>query len=127
MKLGTQTGSLINHVATEAKQPDPKVGDGATICRWTDRHAGTVIAWDGKTLIVQEDKANRVDKGVMTDCQTYTYEADPNGCKHTFQINPKTGNWGSVYPSEKTGKLLFCKGGAGLWLGVRDEHYDYSF
>jgi hypothetical protein len=127
MKLGTQTGSLINHVATEANQPEPKVGDGATLCYWSDRHAGTVIAWDGKTVTVQQDKANRVNKGVMTDSQQYTYEADPTGGKHQFQIHPKKGRWVPVYPSPKTGKLLKCKSGTGLWLGVRDEHFDYSF
>lgn len=128
MKLGTDTGSLINHIVTEANQPAPKVGDGATICHWSDRHAGTVIGWDGKTVTVQKDKATRVDKGMMTDCQSYTYEADPNGTVFCFKKDSK-GKWRAMHHNPDTGKLFMSpKGnGAGLWLGVRDEHYDYSF
>jgi hypothetical protein len=33
------------------------VGDGATTCGWSDRHAGTVIARTAKTMKIQYDKA----------------------------------------------------------------------
>lgn len=37
MKLGTQTGSLINHIMSTAKARTPEIGEGATILAWTDR------------------------------------------------------------------------------------------
>lgn len=56
-----------------------KVGDGATICYYTDRKAATVIAKTAKTITVQEDTATRVDKNGMSDSQAYSYAANPNG------------------------------------------------
>jgi hypothetical protein len=45
MHLGTQTGSLTNHLYSRIKLPsEVKVGDGATLLGWTDRYAGTVKA-----------------------------------------------------------------------------------
>ena len=46
MKLGTQTGSLTNHIYSRAVigQPNPEIGMGATVLCWTDRHAATITA-----------------------------------------------------------------------------------
>jgi len=111
MKLGSETGSLMNHVMTGNNQPEPKVGDGATICGWTDRHAATIIKVTRCTVTVQQDKATRIDNNGMSECQIYQYEADPKGSVHTFR---KTKNgWKSK--------------GYGLLIGHRQEYYDYSF
>ncbi len=44
MKLGTQTGSVINHLHSRAVigQPEPVVGMGATMLLWSDRRACTI-------------------------------------------------------------------------------------
>ena len=76
----------------EIKWPDVKVGDGATVCYWTDMEAGTVISRTAKTLTIQRDKATLsedfkpdfVPGGffgtvINQDEQTYTYEPDPQG------------------------------------------------
>ena len=111
MKLGSETGSLMNHFMTDSKQPQPKVGDGCTICCWTDRHAATIIKVTRCTVTVQEDKAIRTDKNGMSECQTYEYEPDPNGATMVFR---KTKNgWKSK--------------GYGLLIGFRNHYYDYSF
>lgn len=43
MKLGRETGSLINHLLSHSKEPAPAVGMGATILGWSDRHPATVV------------------------------------------------------------------------------------
>ena len=44
LKLGTETGSLINHLYSRSAQIDEiAVGVGATIISWSDRRAGTII------------------------------------------------------------------------------------
>jgi hypothetical protein len=100
---------------------------GATILCWSDRHACTVISYDPKAKIVevQRDNATRVDRGVMADCQTYTYEADPQGAVSTFKKD-KTGRWHEIAKNPETGRWNKTKG-ARVSIGHRDEHYDYSF
>jgi non-ribosomal peptide synthetase component E (peptide arylation enzyme) len=72
-------GSLINHIAAPAVELE--LGDGATLCHWSDREAFTVIAKtkSGKTVTLQADTATRSDANGMSDAQTYTYERNPAG------------------------------------------------
>ena len=44
MNLGTETGSVMNHLMSRMVrgEPAPRVGMGATLLSWTDRHAATV-------------------------------------------------------------------------------------
>lgn len=113
MKAGTETGSLINHIMSGGQQGAPKVGDGATILHWTDRTAGTVIkvSRSGKTFIVQEDTATRVDDRGMSECQTYEYTPNPNGRTWVCRLT----------------KRGYKSGGCGVRLGARDRYHDYSF
>lgn len=109
-------GSLVNVMmdnAVAAKQPVPRVGDGATHVMWTDRHAYTVIevSASGKTVKVQRDKATRTDGRGMTDAQSYKYEPDPQGAVRTVRLTKR--GWRS--------------NGEAVLMGVRDEYYDYSF
>lgn len=119
MKLGTQTGSLVNHVMSSSSQPQPAVGMGCTMLGWTDRRAGTIIdvSLTGATIRVQRDKATRTDNNGMSESQTYTFERDENAGV-------------SVYTRRKNGRYVL-KGdsikGAWLQIGVRNEYYDFSF
>ena len=61
MKLGTETGSFVNHVLATQNKPQAVVGMGCTVLSWTDRHAATVIKVTPKTITVQRDKATRTD------------------------------------------------------------------
>jgi hypothetical protein len=114
MKLGSETGSLMNHVMTGSQQPTPTVGMPATVCYWTDRHAGTVIKVTAKTITVQEDTATRVDSNGMSENQDYTYERNPNGRITVFRQN-KAGAWRGA------------NRGPGLVLGHRRSYHDFSF
>ena len=111
MKLGSGTGSFMNHLASRAVlgEPAPYVGMGATLLSWSDRHAGTIVETFTKNgslyIKVQEDKAIRVDKNGMSESQSYEYMADLNGSISYFRktepygfwkkvvINPKYGSW----------------------------------
>ena len=112
MNLGTQTGSVMNHLMSRSAGV-PKVGDGATVLEWTDRTAGTIIyvSPSGKTCRVREDKATRTDANGMSECQTYAYEPNPEGREWTFRL----------------GKRGWTSKGIGLLVGERRQYYDYSF
>ena len=109
-------GSLINRLTESSKQPEPRLGDGATILMYTDRKAGTIIeiSKSGRVITVQRDHAIRTDKNGMSDSQNYRYERDPEGSLYKFSLR-KDGSWKEV------------KGTSGLWIGGRNEYHDFSF
>ncbi len=112
MRLGTDTNSMTNYLMAGGKQVEPTVGVGATMCAWTDRHAGTIIKVTPNQIHVREDKATRTDGRGMCDSQEYRYESDPEGEVRIFRKTKR--GWRST-------------DGMYLAIGVRDEHYDYSF
>lgn len=93
----------------------PKVGDGGTICLYTDRHAATVIgvSASGKTIQVQRDFAKRTDKNGMSESQEYEYSPNPNGEIIEFRMTNS-----GVYKD---------KYGLSFYPGDRREYYDYNF
>jgi hypothetical protein len=101
------------------KQPEPKVGMGATLVYWTDRHAATIVAVSasGREITVQRDKAVRTDKNGLSESQDYTYSPDPEGPTY-------------VATRRKNGRYVL-KGepmrGTGVAIGHRREYYDPSF
>ena len=128
MKLGTQTGSLINHIMANTSVKDIVLGEtGATLLSWTDRHAATVVDLFTKGkfnyVVVQHDDAKRTDNLGMSDSQTYEYNRNVHAAKETFRITDK--GFVKVYKDSETGRFRTTCGG--LMIGVRDEHYDYSF
>lgn len=122
MKLGTETGSLVNHVSTRGATGEerPEIGDGATRYLWTDRHAYTVI--DVKVtpkrcvVTVQRDHAERVDANGMSEVQEYTYTPDPEG--QIKRLTFRRGAWRPIGASDDGSSYVF---------GHREEYYDYSF
>ena len=118
MKFGSETGSMINHLMSNSAQPEPKVGDGATVLSWSDRHAATVIEVTPNRITVQLDKAFRLDKNGMSECQAYEYYPNPDGEIIEFFKN-KHGAWRERFKGGKSGY--------GLLLGHRQAYHDYSF
>lgn len=112
-----RTGSLQNMIADGSKDAVvPEVGEGATLVRWTDRHAATVIevSPSGHRIVVQRDRAIRTDGLGMTDAQTYRFERDPEG-ETEVATRRKDGSYRS-------------KGGTGrVLIGVRSAYHDFSF
>lgn len=90
-----------------------KVGDGVTLCYYSDRHAYTIIKRTAKSITIQQDKATRIDNNGMSEDQDYTYERNYNG-------SIKVARW-----SEKKG--CFMVGGCLRVVNGRGEYYDYSF
>jgi len=79
-----------------------QVGDGVTVCLWSDRHAGTIIKRTPKTIVIQEDKATLSPDfkpefsigGFCAHCtnqseQSYTYEKDERGSIYTARWSEK--------------------------------------
>ena len=134
MKLGSQTGSVINHLYSRAVigQPKPKVGMGCTLLGWTDRHAGTitkVTEYCGKVWLYEIEVANddaKIVKGSAFD-GTAEYEYTPGaGCHHRFAFHRKRQEWIGVIRNPVTGKLNQARG-YGLRIGERETYYDPSF
>ena len=127
MQLGTETGSLVNHVYSSAKNPSPKVGMAATILSWSDRSPATVIETFTKGkydyFTVQEDNAKRVDDNGMSEQQEYEYSRNPNGCTYTFRITDN--GFEQVYKGE-SGRYKKIDG-CSVLLGRREKFHDFSF
>jgi len=133
LRLGTQTGSVFNHIDSRSVrgEPEPYVGMGATVLHWTDRSAATIIAVETIRNVVyvttRDDNAVRKDKNGMSESQDYDYLPDPDGSIRVFKKHPKTGFWKFCVFNTETGRYVQQKHGSGLKIGVRDEYYDYSF
>lgn len=102
-----------------------QVGDGATVCYWTDRHACTIVKRTPKTLTLRRCKATLSDDfkpdfvvgGFIAHCtnngaQKWEYEEDEDG--EIYKAH-----W-----SEK--KKSFFVHGLRVVSG-RHEFYDYNF
>lgn len=122
--MGNFTNSLVSNIYLSASNtPTPEVGMGATIAMWSDRYAATIVevvrfktgqrAGQVKTVVVQRDHVKRVDTNGMSDAQNYQYSPNTQAARQAFNVNSK-GQFNS-------------KGGDKLIIGVRDEHYDYTF
>ena len=119
MKLGTETGSLVNHVyANNSTQPE--IGMGATILQWTDRTACTIIeiSKSGLAVTVQRDNSVRLDKNGMSESQAYEYTPNPDGPRYVFKFSKKKGQWIEAGSKGKGNRLS---------IGSRREYHDYSF
>lgn len=96
-----------------------KVNEGATLCHWSDRHAGTIV-WisdDEKTLKWQRDAVIRTDNYGMNEIQKYNYEPNLSAVIIIF-TKRANGHW------YKRGQKM---GTSHLSIGNRSEYYDFSF
>jgi hypothetical protein len=112
MNLGTQTGSLVNHILAAPAHPAPAVGMGATVLLWTDRNAATIVKVTPNQVHVQVDHAERTDKNGMSDAQSYAYTPNPSAPVKIFRRN-------------KRGE--YVNNGDRLAINTRRTFHDYSF
>ena len=130
MKLGTETGSVMNHLYSRMTkgQPQPEVGMGVTFLMWSDRRPGTIIEV-GKTgrylsIVVQED-TYKVVKGTPFDgTAEYEYSSNPDGRKYTYRF--RNDRWEQIYRNPDTNRWVKSEGD-GLRIGERDRYYDPHF
>ena len=131
MNLGTQTGSVINHLHSRAVigQPEPKHGMGCTILKWSDRDAATIfrVFQVGKATIVEtRDDHARVIAGSSHDGSAeYEHKIDVRGHARHFRRKPD-GMWECVYMNKDTGRWNKSTR-VGLRIGDRDSYRDPSF
>jgi len=97
---------------------EPKVGDGATIIMYTDRHAATVVAVNGKTVKIQRDTATRTDSNGMSESQSYSYAPNIEAQVETFTLRA-TGRYVRQGDDENNGTKLT--------IGLRRTYHDFSF
>lgn len=102
-----------------------EVGQGATVCLYSDRFAGTIIKVTKTTITIQRDKAipNKDFKPefevggfaghcVNQDEQSYTYERNEKGTTQVFRWSKKNRRY-------QKDRIFLSKG--------RHEFYDYNF
>lgn len=103
-----------------------KVGEGATVVFWSDRHAGTIVKVTKASITIQRDKATLdpnfkpewIVGGFAGHCtnqdeQSYSYERDENGQTYTIRWSKKYNRYG------QPDNIRAIKG--------RYEFYDYNF
>lgn len=125
MKLGTQTGSLVNHIYSRMGSPEPVVGMGATECLWSDRHAVTIVEVTKKYIVTQRDDTKRIDSNGMSESQEYEFTPNPEAYKQYWKKDKK-GTYRQAHHNEN-GRLVFNGHSCHLGIGYRDEYYDFSF
>lgn len=111
---------MSNGITTTTIDGAFTIGEGATECLWSDRHAGTIVnvVNKGRTVFWQRDKATRTDDLGMTDSgQQYAYESDPTAPVSVFTLR-KNGRFIQRGESMHNGRCL---------IRGRHEFYDYSF
>lgn len=129
MKLGSETGSVINNLYSRAVigQPEPQVGMGVTVLGWTDRHPGTIVkiekAGKYEVITVQEDKSKVISGTVFDGSAQYEYAQDTAGRLSHFRF--RNNRWEEIHKSDK-GRWV-KSGGYGLRLGQRERYYDPHF
>lgn len=137
MKLGSETGSVINHLQSRATvgQPKPEVGMGATVLLWTDRHAATIVdvteiggskRWLYE-IKVQRDRAEVVTSSSHDGSAEYVYARNPRSARVVFRREREGGRWRQMRVSDKGNYVLCTGGGRGLRIGEREEYRDPSF
>jgi hypothetical protein len=111
MKLGTETGSLMNHLMS-GSGPAPEVGMGCTVLHWTDRSPGTIVKVTKTQVHVRGCHAKRLDKNFQSETQVYEITENPDARVEVFRLTKR--GWRN-------------KAGNGLLIGHRENYYDYSF
>ncbi len=138
MKLGSQTGSVMNHLFSRATigQPKPVVGMGCTMLLWSDRSAGTItkvteIGGSKRWLYeieVCRDVVTVVAGSSFDGSAEYVYRPSTVSHRYIFRMEREGGAWREVYKNLESGKMnLIAGGGKGLRIGERDEYRDPSF
>lgn len=105
-------GTLTNLVYSEDKPAELKVGDGATLLQWSDRHAYTVVEIKKNYVLVTRDIAERTDQNFEKGPQEYAYQSDSDATPVRANLR-------------KDGKYYI--GNQVLKIGHRNEYYDYFF
>lgn len=122
------TMTPINSIISQTPQPKVEVGEGATICHWSDRSPATVV----EVLRFKSGARKGQVRGVVTQPDSYrlTSGSEQDGsAQYEYSRNPDAPRSTWLY-SERYRR--FTKQGAGstgprLAIGQRDRYYDPHF
>lgn len=106
-----------------------QIGDGVTVCSFSDRRAATVISKTAKTFTLQEDTQTLLNgpasgepdalkitvggfAGNTQGTQRYNYATNPNGIMHTVRWSVRHAGW-------RTDNMAVIEG--------RHGFYDFNF
>lgn len=94
----------------------PMLGMGVTINYLSDETPATIIqlTHNDKRMVIQEDKATRIDNNGVSESQEYTYTRDPDGAIH-------------IATMRRNGQFRISGGQQSITLDVRRKYWDYSF
>lgn len=124
MKAGKDTGSLINHLYSRTNDAEAKVGMGATLLSWTDRHAATVVHVSGDIVGVKRDNAKVVSGSAHDGSAVYEFSHNQEASTELFRRG-KDGKYHGVYLNKETGR--YKKNGNNILIGRREEYRDPGF
>ncbi len=130
LKLGSGTGSLVNHVMSTGKGLAPEVGMGVTFLSWTDRHPGTIVEVGADkqgrvTFVTQGDNFKRIDEGgAFTEMQNYEFTPNPASGRQHWRQGKK--GWEQVRFNTETNRWRVIDNG-GIVVGKRDKYNDPCF
>ena len=127
MKLGTQTGSLINHIISNTVNGEIAEGTHATLLSWSDRHPATIIKVFEKGVYTylharrdvveyHKDQSGKFDivDGSDDNYLTFRFKTDGSSGFQKVRINPESGRYAKI-------------GDGGLAVGAREYYYDPHF
>lgn len=130
LRLGTQTGSLINNIMSRSVigEPTPEIGMGVTMLSWTDRNPATIVQVFniGKTqyIGVNEDNATRTDDNGISESQSYEFKFNPLVFMRYYRKTAK-GTWEGCRVNPETGRFIKTVGSVSI--GQRGKYWDPSF
>ncbi len=129
MKLGSETGSLVNHLMSTSTNDEPTAGTPATLLYWSDRAAATVtdvFTKNGRTIVEVKYDIATVVRGSQADGSAeYRYERDDSGVARHFR-REKNGKWVWVRKNDDTGRWV-KSGRIAVLFGHRESYFDPSF
>lgn len=107
---------------------DPfQVGNGATVSLWSDCLAGTIIKRTAKTMVIQEDDAQLMnrDEAIVQEGGFTAHWSWPKGQKYEYKPNPN----GRIFKAtmHRDGKWYADGSSTANVSAGRNKYHDYNF
>lgn len=123
-----RTGSLVNTLHDNGRQPEPEVGMGVTFLHWSDRTPGTIVSV--ARFGPKAKKAGQVKSFEVVPDSYRVVKGSTHDGSAQYEITPtREEEWeGRAKITVKhTAKGWTSVGGTGVAVGFRDAYYDPTF
>ncbi len=125
-----QTNNLMSNLMhSQVIGYTPKVGDGLTICGWTDRHVGTIHVVHNDSHVEFTEDITKADKSkgeLQYGHDEWVHTPTPSTDHNRHAMKGKDGRW-YVARQTKTGKWSVSKKCQAVAMGHKNYYYDWSF